>query len=123
MGKSVAIGDFNGDGKKDEVFIGAPGYPLKGYGQLGAVYFQSLNPDSTIPKADAKDPYLKGLDHYSHFGYSIVALDINRDGVDDLVVSAPAYGRGGPSDIGDYYHKAYNGKRWACVLLARWKVS
>lgn len=39
-----------------------------------------------------------------------MALDVNRDGVDDLVVSAPAYGRGGATDIGDYYAKAYNGR-------------
>lgn len=37
FGKSIAIGDFDGDGKK-EAFVGAPGYTLKGLGQLGAVY-------------------------------------------------------------------------------------
>jgi hypothetical protein len=58
MGKSIAIGDFNGNGVKDEIFIGAPGYSLKGYGQLGAVYYESLNPESTVPKVDANKPYL-----------------------------------------------------------------
>ena len=47
---------------------------------------------------------------YSRFGYSMVAFDINRDGIDDLVVSAPAFGKGGPTDIGDYYPKDYNGR-------------
>jgi len=31
FGKSMAVGDFDGDGIK-EVFIGAPGYSLKGQG-------------------------------------------------------------------------------------------
>lgn len=32
FGKSIAVGDFDGNGEKDEVFIGAPGYSLKGKG-------------------------------------------------------------------------------------------
>ncbi len=40
----------------------------------------------------------------------MAAIDVNRDGIDDLVVSAPAHGNGGASDIGDYYVKAYNGR-------------
>ena len=40
----------------------------------------------------------------------MTALDINRDGIDDLVVSAPAYGDWAVTDIGDYYPKSYFGK-------------
>ena len=36
-------------------------------------------------------------------------MDINHDGIDDLVVSAPAEGPGGPTDIHDYYPKSYYG--------------
>jgi hypothetical protein len=31
FGKSMAVGDFNGDGI-EEVFVGAPGYSLSGFG-------------------------------------------------------------------------------------------
>lgn len=40
----------------------------------------------------------------------MAALDMNKDGVDDLVVSAPAFGEGGVSSIEDFYPKNYNGR-------------
>lgn len=54
---------------------------------------------------------------YSRFGFSLAAIDINRDGVDDLVVSAPSYGVGGPTDIGDYYAKAYSGRVYVYLSI------
>jgi FG-GAP repeat len=92
------------------VFIGAPGYSVKGSGQLGAVYFASLDMLRNHPAIEADQPFLYGLERYSRFGYSLAALDVNCDGVDDLVVAAPAYGPGGPSDISDYYAKSYFGR-------------
>jgi len=56
------------------------------------------------------EPFALGPDPYSRFGYSLVKIDVNRDGIDDLVVSAPAHGKGGATDIGDYYPKDYNGR-------------
>lgn len=47
------------------------------------------------------------------FGFSLTALDVNRDGTDDLVVSAPAYS-GEPDNTTDdfnvYYPKEYLGR-------------
>jgi hypothetical protein len=37
FGKSMAEGDFDGDGE-NELMIGAPGYTSSGLGQIGAVY-------------------------------------------------------------------------------------
>jgi hypothetical protein len=115
FGKSIAVGDFDGDGNK-EAFVGAPGYSLQGFGQLGAVYFQSLDVSQPHPEIDSSKPHLTGQEQYTRFGFSLAALDLNNDGADDLVVSAPAFGLGGVTDIGDYYAKAYYGRLY--VYLA-----
>ena len=89
FGKSIVTGDFNGDGVK-EVFIGAPGYSVPGVSEQGAVYLTNINLTDDINYAS---PHLtlEG-EVYTRFGYSMEVLDINHDGIDDLVVSAPAYG-------------------------------
>jgi hypothetical protein len=109
FGKSMAVGDFDGDGQ-EEVFVGAPGYSLKAFGQVGAIYQVSINAVENITNELLGEPFALGPDPYSRFGYSMVKLDVNRDGIDDLVVSAPAHGKGGATDIGDYYPKDYNGR-------------
>jgi FG-GAP repeat len=109
FGKSMAFGDFDGDGI-EEVFVGAPGYSIQAFGQVGALYKLSMNATDNITNELLGEPYLLGPDPYSRFGYSVVKIDINRDGIDDLVVSAPAHGKSNVTDIGDYYAKDYNGR-------------
>jgi hypothetical protein len=53
LGNSLAVGDFNGDGKK-ELFFGAPGFATKGMSQQGAVYLTSL--DSSTSNFDSNKP-------------------------------------------------------------------
>ena len=56
------------------------------------------------------EPHIIGEESYTRFGFALTALDINRDGIDDLVVSAPSFGKGGPTELKDYYPKSYYGK-------------
>jgi glycosylphosphatidylinositol phospholipase D len=69
------------------------------------------------PEIQPEEPYLTANTAYSRFGYALAAIDVNRDGVDDLVVSAPAYGVGGVTEIGDYYAKAYSGRVYVYLAV------
>ena len=105
FGQSLTNGDFKGNGKK-EVFVGAPGYSELGLPNKGAVYKTDYSLTNGI---NFKKPYLSLKQQDTRFGFSLATVDINHDGIDDLVVSAPAEGPGGPTDIHDYYPKYYYG--------------
>ncbi|KAJ3192580.1 Glycosylphosphatidylinositol specific phospholipase D1 [Irineochytrium annulatum] len=100
LGAALAHGDFDGDGIQDLV-IGAPGYtiPDSPVPQIGAVF---ILPGDIWRKASFPiqlEPLPPGvirihgdpLEVASRFGSAVAVLDVNDDGVDDLVVSAPRY--------------------------------
>ena len=77
--------------------IGAPGYGTPGNSQHGCIYLVTSNADSGLPSrnlnldADA-DMIVNGTVENGRFGTAMAVADLNRDGVDDLAVSAPSTG-------------------------------
>ena len=93
------------------MFIGSPGFSDVGKPLIGAVFhFNSTNTDDLNINVNRNEFHLKGDSIYSKFGKSLLAIDLNHDGIDDLVVSAPTYGEWRNTPIDDYYVKSYNGE-------------
>ncbi|CAO3622483.1 unnamed protein product [Cunninghamella blakesleeana] len=100
FGYAIVSGDFNNDGKTD-IAISAPYYtdeednrsdqpPL----MTGAVFI--LNGDQSIWEQQQhidirnfSSTILKGNKDFGRFGTAMAVADMNRDGIDDLIISSP----------------------------------
>lgn len=82
LGRSVAFGDFDGNGS-DDFAIGGSGGPSS----IGQVLLFTSNTSGSFVTADA-DVHLSGDSTYEAFGSDIKALDSNNDGIDDLAIGA-----------------------------------
>ncbi|KAM9409780.1 integrin alpha-5-like isoform 1-T1 [Pholidichthys leucotaenia] len=95
LGYSVCAGDFSGNGEEDFV-TGVP----KGLMLYGLV--------SILDGRDLKSVLnLTGEQMGSYFGYAVAATDINKDGLDDLVVGAPMFMRRGSNGRLEELGKVY----------------
>jgi len=91
FGRSLAWGDFNGDGF-DDLAIGIPGKTIAGAagaGQVHVIYGSagglSAAGDLTLTQPMFADPPEPG----DSFGWSLAAGDVNGDFLDDLIIGAP----------------------------------
>lgn len=105
LGASVALGDVNGDGLTD-LIIGAPGTfgPGNIRAAAGSVYIIFGGPRlSTRGVIDLADPLagadvvIHGADPVDNAGTVVKAGDLNGDGIDDVVFSAPT--ADGPANL------------------------
>ena len=94
LGWSLAAGDLNND-QMDDLIVSAPVYSKTNLYQNGAVYVL-LRKEIPIESLDIEkfadliiDPPEDAVN--SRFGHSVIVLDLNRDGFNDIVVSAPSY--------------------------------
>jgi hypothetical protein len=104
LGNSIVSGDFKGDGVRT-IVIGAPGYSSKNYSQNGIVFL--LEAEKYEPGAHFIEnigiaitgPFENG----AGFGHSLAIVDLNKDGIDDLAISAPYEGFGNDTQDGKVY--------------------
>lgn len=87
MGYSSVSGDFNGDGMQG-VAVGMP----RGGGLLGKVLIFSWNLTN--------QHNITGEQIGAYFGYSLAAVDVDGDKLDDLIIGAPMYTE--PNNEGRY---------------------
>eukprot|EP00756_Hemistasia_phaeocysticola_P018054 Hpha_TRINITY_DN15571_c2_g14::TRINITY_DN15571_c2_g14_i1::g.106278::m.106278/K01127/E3.1.4.50; glycosylphosphatidylinositol phospholipase D len=80
LGRSLASGDFDGDGKVD-VAVGAHGNGEKGKAQVGEVQLLYGKGGSPV--------VISGPEPHARFGWEVEVVDLNADGIDDLAVAAP----------------------------------
>ena len=89
LGRALAFGDFNGDGK-DDLAIGAPmGSPFSHLPQAGEVFMFSetaMAPRLTLSQANTPGDFPEIADH---FGTALAFGDFDGDGYDDLAVGVP----------------------------------
>ena len=95
FGHSVAnIGDLDNNGIND-IAVGAPDHPVNGV-RTGTVYVILLNAEggaiSTVEINAMDFDGLDSLEADDKFGHSIAGIgDLNRDGIEDMVVGAPGH--------------------------------
>jgi glycosylphosphatidylinositol phospholipase D len=97
LGEFISTGDINNDGFADAV-ISAPGYSTNGHYQQGRVYifYGTVNgiPKKNLLVENNANQTLSGssTERNSRFGWTTLVMDVNGDGWNDLVVSAPSAG-------------------------------
>jgi hypothetical protein len=97
FGRSMAVGDVNGDGKVD-IAVGATGENVGGNHDQGRAYVFSGADGSLLFTLDTTNPQ-----EAAEFGFSIAVGDVHGDGKGDIAVGAPWENVGGNYNQGRAY--------------------
>ncbi|NLE45688.1 MAG: PKD domain-containing protein, partial [Chloroflexi bacterium] len=109
LGRSIAVGDFNGDGL-DDIIMGSSYY---GSSPIGAAYLWVGRGSLTTPitvdiasaatiTADGHNLKFVGAWESDYLGWDVAAGDVNGDGVDDFIIGAPMASVGPFTSTGFY---------------------
>jgi len=124
LGRSIAVGDFNGDGRAD-IAAGIPG----ANGNRGAVAL--IYGDSNGMDLDNPDLYTRSRltqDFFTgfgsalqgdQFGFSVATGDFDNDGLDDLAIGAPFRDEGGQIEAGKVFVAFGNRSRGPSAMTIR----
>jgi hypothetical protein len=90
---SLAVGDFNGDGT-DDLLLGArfgdgPDNTREDAGEAYVIFGSPGLAGTVDIAAGQQDLTIFGAKPGDNLGYSVAAADVNDDGLDDIIVSAP----------------------------------